>query len=168
MTEVMRSSFFCSISAWICLVSSWNFTSPAHEAGQCAFLPHWKHQSPPQEQATETGLLLLAMAPDVETLKIFTHLLEGHHLNSELDSMTLSIFCDRNLSYQVGTKAIIVALSTQTSHLCPGHCRSVFPKLICVFRWTSQHWLQKVCWQCFRAVKGVKSSLSVGKQNLFN
>lgn len=135
MTEVIRSSSFNSISSKNCLVTSRNFSSTEHGAGQCACLPHWKHQTLPQSQATGIGLFLkLAMAPDTATLSTRPHFVDGHHLNFGLVSRALSIFCDRNLLYQEGTKAKMVTSSMQTSHLYPGHFRSVFPRLICVLR----------------------------------
>lgn len=154
MTEVISSSLLSSISSKNCLVTSWNFSSAEHDAGQCACLPHWKHQTPPHTQATDTGLFPLATAPDIATLTTRPHFVDGHHLNSGLASRALSIFCDRNLLYQEGTKAKMMTSSTQTSHLYPGHLRLLFPRLICILRWTSQHSLQKTWRQCFSAVNG--------------
>ena len=153
MTEVISSSSFNSNSSMNRLVTSWNFSSAEHDAGQCACRPHWKHQTLPHSQATGIGLVLkLGMAPDTATLSTRPHFVDGHHLNSGLVSRALSIFWDRNLLYQEGTKAKIVTSSMRTLHLYPGHFRSVFPRLICVFRWTSKHSLQKTWQQCFSAV----------------
>lgn len=153
MTEVISSSSFNSNSPKNRLVTSWNFSSAEHDAGQCACRPHWKHHTSPHSQATGIGLdLILAMAPNTATLSTRPHFVDGHHLNFGLVSRALSIFCARNLLYQEGTKAKIVTSSTKTSHLYPGHFRSVFPRLICILRWTSQHSLQKTWRQCFRAV----------------